>query len=702
MTIWFSNLRIRHKLQVTVGLVLAGLVAIGLVANRQLSVLNEQSTAISRDWLPGVERIGALENALTELQVLQYSHLLASDDATRKSVEDALTRHRVVIDSTAKSYEETIILEEDRRLFVQYTADAKALFDALPEAQALSRAGRSSQARALLAGPLEAKFQQLNSTLLSLIKLNHDESLKATAKATEAYRTGRIEILAVVVLLVVIGFFLAHVVSKKIELALKEVLARTTSLHTICISGLRDGLDGMRRGDISVDVVPKTTHIRSTAKDEMGEIANSVDGITTAAQSAVASYSEMRSVITRLVNEAQALSASAQAGVIDKRADSTQFEGRFRDVMAGLNGVMDAVGAPLTEAQQVLVRVADRDLTARVGSSYAGEYRTLTDALNTAVQNVADTLQQVSSAAEQVSAASGQIASASQGLASTASEQAASIEEISSSTTEFASMARSTAANTQEALALVERTQQNATEGRRRMERLTEAVQDIRRGSQETSKIVKTIEEIAFQTNLLALNAAVEAARAGDAGRGFAVVAEEVRNLAIRSAEASRNTAALIETSLQSAERGYTLNGEVTQSFEEITTQVQRVARVMEEVATAAEQQSRGVTQINGAVDQLNSTTQQAASNAEESASTAEELSSQALTLGAIVGQFTLAADNQRNRRTIEPPRARPAGRSATSRPAAPARKVAPSRGAAVIPFDEDVSVEDNAVLSVF
>ena len=702
MKLWFSNLRIRYKLQFTVGIVLAGLGATGLVANRQLSVLNDQSTAVTRDWLPGVERIGALENALTEYRVLQFSHVSALDDASMTAAENELTKQRAVIDSTAKSYEETIILDEDRKLFEAYNAKASALFAAWPEAQSLSRAGRNTEARAVLAGDVGTKFNDLSGTLGALIKLNHDESVKASNLAAEAYRSGRVVLLVVVVLLLVFGLSLTHVVSNVLERSFGEVLARTTSLHTFCIAGLRDGLDGMRRGDVSVDVVPKTTHIRSTAKDEMGEIANSVDGIITAAQSAVASYSEMRGVIATLVNEVQSLSTGAQTGAIRNRADTTQFEGRFRDVIAGLNGVMDAVAAPLTEAQQVLVRVADRDLSARVQGSYAGEYRTLTEAINTAVQNVADTLQQVSSAAEQVSAASGQIASASQGLASTASEQAAGIEEIASSTTEFASMAKSTAANTQEALALVERTQQNATEGRRRMERLTEAVQDIRRGSQETSKIVKTIEEIAFQTNLLALNAAVEAARAGDAGRGFAVVAEEVRNLAIRSAEASRNTAALIETSLQSAERGYALNGEVTQSFDEITTQVQRVARVMEEVATAADQQARGVTQINGAVDQLNGTTQQAASNAEESASTAEELSSQALTLGTIVGQFTLADDDQRKRRTMDIPRARPASRSVPSRPVAPARKAAPTRGATFIPFDDDVAVADDAALSVF
>ncbi|WP_396214491.1 methyl-accepting chemotaxis protein [Gemmatimonas sp.] len=648
MKSWFLNLRIRYKLQLAMGIITIGQIANGIEAMRQLSELNDQSTAVSRDWLPGVERIGALENALTEYRVLQFSHLTASDEASRRTIEAAMAAQRTTIDSSAASYGETIVLDTDRALFTQYTEQASAFFGAWGAAQSLSREGRIAEARELLSGRGATEFQALNHTLVSLIKLNHDESEKAAASAAHAYRTGRTGLLVLMVMLVVLGVWLAHIVSGLIERVVLVVLERTTSLQQACLTGLRNGLQGMSHGDTSIHVTPQTTLIRSSATDEMGQIANSVDGMTTLVQSAMASYAAMRQVIDQLVSETQRLSDGARVGAIHHRADASQFEGRFHVAITGLNGVLDAVAAPLTEAQQVLVRVADRDLSARVEGQYAGEYRTLTDAINTAVQNVADTLQQVSSAAEQVSAASGQIASASQGLASTASEQAAGLEEIASSTTEFASMAKSTAMNTQEALTLVERAQQNATDGRHRMERLTEAVQEIRRGSQETSKIVKTIEEIAFQTNLLALNAAVEAARAGDAGRGFAVVAEEVRSLAIRSAEAARHTAALIDQAMQSAERGYSLNGEVTASFEEITTQVQRVARVMDEVATAADQQARGVVQVNGAVEQLNGTTQQAASNAEESASTAEELSSQALTLGALVAQFTLSPPGTR------------------------------------------------------
>jgi methyl-accepting chemotaxis protein len=192
----------------------------------------------------------------------------------------------------------------------------------------------------------------------------------------------------------------------------------------------------------------------------------------------------------------------------------------------------------------------------------------------------------------------------------------------------------------------------------------------------------------------------VEAARAGDAGRGFAVVAEEVRSLAIRSAEASKNTAALIEQALSGAERGYALNAEATSSFDEITQQVKRVSSVIEEVASAAAQQENGVRQINGAVDMLNQSTQQAASNAEESASTAEELSSQAQVLSSLVNQFRLPDVPARARR-IGMPRARAASPRAKSfGSSAPAKHTAAT---ALIPSgDDEMAMDDGDVLAVF
>jgi len=231
--------------------------------------------------------------------------------------------------------------------------------------------------------------------------------------------------------------------------------------------------------------------------------------------------------------------------------------------------------------------------------------------------------------AEQVSSASGQISQASQQVAQGSGEQASGIEETSSSLEEIASMTRQNASNAREANGLMSEVGTQVNKGKESMDRLGVAIEEIKRSSDATSKIVKTIDEIAFQTNLLALNAAVEAARAGDAGKGFAVVAEEVRNLAKRAGEAARNTAALIEGSVKSADRGVNVASETARALKEVTTSVQKVSELVSEIAAASKEQTQGIEQVATAVAQMNQVTQANAANAEESASASEELNAQ-------------------------------------------------------------------------
>lgn len=304
---------------------------------------------------------------------------------------------------------------------------------------------------------------------------------------------------------------------------------------------------------------------------------------------------------------------------------------------------MHEATAFISDLGQVLERVATRDLMARMKGDDRGDYTKIKTALNTAVSNLDEGLAQVARSAEQVAAATSQISSGSQSLSQGASEQASTLEEISSSLQEMASTSQHNAANAQEARSLTDNARHSADQGTASMQRLSQAIDQIKAASDETAKIVKTIDEIAFQTNLLALNAAVEAARAGDAGKGFAVVAEEVRNLAMRSAEAAKTTAQLIEEAVHKAEDGVTLNREVLGNLGEIVAQVHQVSEVMGEIAAASEQQQQGVEQLNTAVGQLNQVTQQTAANAEEGASTAEELASQAAEMQHMVGTFQLS-----------------------------------------------------------
>lgn len=239
--------------------------------------------------------------------------------------------------------------------------------------------------------------------------------------------------------------------------------------------------------------------------------------------------------------------------------------------------------------------------------------------------------------ASQVAAASGQVSSASQSLAEGTTEQAAGLEETSSSLEEMSSMTKQNADNAQQADTLSSQSQQSAQSGSEAMRRMSNAINDIQRSSDETAKIIKVIDEIAFQTNLLALNAAVEAARAGEAGKGFAVVAEEVRNLAMRSADAAKNTADMIQESVKNSQNGVTISAEVSKMLDEIVDSTQKTSDLVGEISAASSEQAQGIDQVNTAVSQMDKVTQQNAANAEESASASEELSAQAESMQEIV-----------------------------------------------------------------
>ncbi|MDP1824182.1 MAG: methyl-accepting chemotaxis protein [Archangium sp.] len=239
--------------------------------------------------------------------------------------------------------------------------------------------------------------------------------------------------------------------------------------------------------------------------------------------------------------------------------------------------------------------------------------------------------------ATQVTSASDLVASSSQQMATGASQQASNLEEISASLEEVTAMTRQNASSAHRANADAQDAAQVATRGAEGMVRMGEAIARIHASAAETVKIIRTIDEIAFQTNLLALNAAVEAARAGEAGRGFSVVAEEVRNLAQRSSEAAKTTAALLEDSRRNAEHGVAVSSEVEKVLRDIISRVGKVSALVADVARASDQQSIGVNEINSAVAQLDQITQANAGSSQESASASEELSAQATELHRMV-----------------------------------------------------------------
>jgi len=292
---------------------------------------------------------------------------------------------------------------------------------------------------------------------------------------------------------------------------------------------------------------------------------------------------------------------------------------------------------------------------------------------------------------ESITASSKELATGSQALASGASEQAASVEEISASIEEISSMVKQNADNASQASKLANAAGAAIDATQKAMKRSMAASEEIARASGETSKIIKTIDEIAFQTNLLSLNAAVEAARAGEAGAGFAVVADEVRGLSIRSAEASKRTAELIEQTIAKVKEGMEIFAETNKDIDEVVTHAANVQQLVDEVSAASDEQSKGLDEINRGTTEMEKVIQQNAANAEESAASTEELNGQAEEMVTAMGKFQeyifgekwSARDFEAAHAHRQPKKKQPAAVSKPKPSAPPLRKAAPAAAAA-------------------
>ncbi|MFH7321649.1 methyl-accepting chemotaxis protein [Desulfurivibrio sp. D14AmB] len=264
---------------------------------------------------------------------------------------------------------------------------------------------------------------------------------------------------------------------------------------------------------------------------------------------------------------------------------------------------------------------------------------------------------QMNGCSNQVAAAADQVATGGQELAEGASQQAASLEEVSASLEEISASTRQNADNAGQADSLMREAMEVVSRASRSMAELTKAMQTITKSSEETGKIIKTIDEIAFQTNLLALNAAVEAARAGEAGAGFAVVADEVRNLAMRAAEAARDTAAMIDETVGSIRQGSQLVAATGTTFDEVSASTTKATTLIGEIAAASGEQAKGVSQLSQAMGEMDSVVQRTAANAEEAAASGEELHAMATEMQQAVADLLAMVDGEQSQPTAETPK---------------------------------------------
>ncbi|MCI9222033.1 MAG: HAMP domain-containing protein [Oscillospiraceae bacterium] len=308
------------------------------------------------------------------------------------------------------------------------------------------------------------------------------------------------------------------------------------------------------------------------------------------------------------------------------------------DMISGLNTIIDDIGYLLNELAH-----QNFDVNSDHRETYVGGFQNILLSMRNLKLSLSDTLRQIDSSASQVSSASNQVSVGAQSLSQGSMQQASAVEQLAATVNEISTSAKKTAAAAEQASQFVGQAGAQLGTSVNYVKDLNTAMEKISGSSEEISKIIATIENIAFQTNILALNAAVEAARAGSAGKGFAVVADEVRNLASKSDEAAKATKELIEGSIEAVTEGSRVVAMVTGSLERTNSIAGNVTTQMDIVVKAVDEQTEAIAQVTEGIDQISSVVQTNSATAQQSAAASEELSAEASGLKQMVDQFTLA-----------------------------------------------------------
>ena len=722
---WFQNLSIGRKLAVAFALTALMTVILGVFSLLRLGALNDKLQAVSGVDMPSVQYMGEVRSQLGEFRTFEIAQL------TRLDEPDAIIDYNKRMAASKKIVEEQQALfealptdDKEKQLYTDVTTKLTAYFDARKEIDAALEAGDYVLAQSVSDEKSRPRRRDLFAALKTLNEHSVDVLNEEIANADAGYRASARAIVAGMIGLTLLAIGLGWVIARAIVKPVDEAVRVANDVSAGKLDGRIDTsrkdevgqlLSAMQRMQMQVVSVIGAQGEMARRHDE-GQISYRIDdgdfpgeygrmvrdtnalvaqhiGVKMRAVDVMRRYAvgdlsvDMdrlpgeKVVITEAMDmckanlsaingEIKRLASAAAAGDFTHRGDAEKYQYDFRDMVEGLNRLMETTDGNLADVSEQLQAIARGDLTARMEGDFHGVFATMRDDANATVAQLTEIVGGIQMAATSINTAAGEIASGNNDLSRRTEQQAANLEETAASMEELTSTVRQNAESARQANQLAIGAAGVASLGGDVVGQVVTTMRDIEQSSKKIAEIISVIDGIAFQTNILALNAAVEAARAGEQGRGFAVVASEVRTLAQRSANAAKEIKGLIENSVDRVADGSALVNQAGTTMGEIVASVQRVTDIMAEISAASQEQSAGIEQVNQTITQMDETTQQNAALVEEATAAARSMEEQAGALTQSVSVFKLHA-------TVSAPVRQAIAAAAAPRPAAPPKAVA-------------------------
>jgi len=589
---WFLNLKTGQKLALAFGLCLALATLVGGVAISRMGQMNGTTQLINSDSVAGLKCVAQLTNDSKLFRILQFEHVLETDDNKMRQLESQMADFRGQVNQDITDYQATTNEADDKANIAELKNRWDAYLSYYDQVVDFSHKNDFKHASQILNGPASDAFKKVSDQVDTITIWNSKHAEKLVGVASGTYNSAKITVVILLSLAIALGIGLAIMVTKMIVSRLKEVSESLNGLTSINLTNLGTAVDALAVGDLSATVVTNVKPLAVDTREEFGALATTVNAMIHRTDVTIGSFVKAQE------------SLRVMAGAADEVA----------------NGNLTVAVKPQS----------DKDV--------------LGNAVDKMVKNLSKLIAQTRHAAENIGNSAEEVSAGNRDLSQRTEEQASSLEETAASMEEMTSTVKQNADNSRQANQLAAHARELAEKGGTVVGEAVSAMGEINQGSKKIAEIISVIDEIAFQTNLLALNASVEAARVGEQGRGFAVVAAEVRNLAGRSATAAKEIKSLVGDTVQKVQDGSDLVNQSGNQLGEIVGAVKKVADIIAEISAASIEQSAGIEQVNRAVMQMDQMTQQNAALVEEAAATSASMAHLANDLQALVGTFKLDA----------------------------------------------------------